>query len=94
MVGPGPACRLCEMAIVTRRAPPPVVPSPTAPRRVRGGPISAVVLVVGAALYAAAETSGTVPFAATPLAIGVIVVIAAILHTRRCAVATGLVLTG
>lgn len=92
MVGSGPASRLGAVAIVILQPAPPVLPSPTEPGR--GGTVFAVILAVGAGLYAAAEISATVPFAATPLAVGVIVVVAAMLGSRRRRVATGLVLSG
>jgi len=56
--------------------------------------LSAVVVLIGAGVYALLQGSGTVEFSATPLILGVVAVIAGLAGTRRNVIATGLALTG
>jgi len=56
--------------------------------------LSAVVVLIGAGVYALLQGSGTVEFSATPLILGLVAIIAGLAGTRRNVIATGLALTG
>jgi len=77
---------------VTPTATPPV--DRPVPRGGFGGAGSALILVAGAAVYSGAEATRSLPFDVTPLVVGVIVVVAAVLGASRRTVGTGLVLAG
>lgn len=55
---------------------------------------SAAVVLAGAGAYAFLEGSGTLSFAATPMILGIIAIVAGLVGTRRRATATGLALAG
>lgn len=79
---------------MSRMATRPADRSRLGPRGSFGGAGSAGILVAGAALYSAAEATRALAFDVTPLVVGVIVVVAAVVGARRRRVGTGLVLAG